>query len=265
MLQIIINSMPVFLIGYFGVPGEVASFSVASKLADYVAVILYSITFLYYPILSYHYGRGDYHVIHEIFTSITKWLMFGTLPIFFVFWFFPNDVINLLFTSKYLDASSALQIITLAYILSISMGISGFTLIAFGRVKTISFVFLIGVIILISSGFLLIPKYGITGAAISILACRICMASMNITVLIKDYAIHPFKKHYVIPTVSSSFIVILIYHACWLFISNPWIIIMTMIISFVSVYGIVALLTKTITKIDKMLISAIIKKSRRIF
>jgi len=90
-----------------------------------------------------------------------------SLPFLFVLLFWSSEVISLLFGEEYLAASSALVVLSLAYFFNIMVGPTNPTLISYEKNNFIFWLSLITVGSNVLLNIILIPHYGVLGAAIA--------------------------------------------------------------------------------------------------
>jgi O-antigen/teichoic acid export membrane protein len=191
----------------------------------------------------------------------TKWCFIGTLPIFFVLFLFPDVVLNLLFGSRYIGAAVALQILAFGFIFNSYFGTNYHTLIAVGKSKFIMYCHLASSVTNISLNLLLIPSFGIKGAAI---ASALSFAGVTILETIKLHrssGIHPFTKNYLKITVLSILTVLGFYV---ILKALPFISYLTILIFFplfLIIYGSLIIFTKSLDKEDIEILLEIKKRT----
>jgi len=187
------------LLGYFKPASVVGLYNVAFSLAQFISMPLMAMVFIYLPIASRLYAQGNLKDMKALYISVTKWTFFFTLPIFLCMLLAPQIIIRLLFGIKYIEASTALQILTLGLFIHIFLGPNGTTLISLGKTNILLFCSIISAFVGIIIAVLLIPNYGIIGGAISTTISFIINNFMISFFLFKFSVIHPFSKDYVKP------------------------------------------------------------------
>ena len=263
LLSLIVNSISILALGYFQNPESVGSFRIAHALSSYVGLFLGSAGFLYVPIISYFCAQNKLNEIKEVYVTITKWIFLISFPLFLVIFMFPSEIITLIYTSKYTDASFTLQILGSVFIIHAFLGPNMNTLIALGNTKLLSYVYVIETIISVIFAIALIPIYGLTGAAITVFFAISIVNIITSIILYKDYKIHPFKKHYVLPTIITLIISLLIYQLYIIFL--PQIIWAPLLFFplFIGLYFFIFYISRSITKIDKAMMRAIYRKLKK--
>ncbi|AMM41428.1 polysaccharide biosynthesis protein [Candidatus Desulfofervidus auxilii] len=249
----------ILLLGYFKPANTVGLYNVALPLAQLISMPLMAMVFIYLPIASQLYAQGNLKDMKLLYISVTKWIFFITLPIFLSMLLAPKIIIKLLFGSKYIEASVALQILTLGFFIHTFLGPNGMTLISIGKTNIMLFCSVISTFVGIIVALLLIPNYGLIGAAVSA-ATSLAMFNFSASFfLYKIFALHPFKKNYTIPLITTISLILLGFHITKHFLSSDWQIIISVL--FLSIcFPLITFLTKNFTEEDIWFITTVKKK-----
>ncbi len=200
------------MLGYFKTTEVVASYNAAYPIAQLLSVVITSIGFLYVPIVSKLYGSNQITEIGTINASSTKWCFMLTFPVFVLMFLFPDILLNLFYGLRYTGASSVLQILALGFIMNSYFGLNYYTLMSTGKSSFIMYCTLISAILNIVLNLLLIPLYGMLGAAIAS-ACSFITIEVYMTrKLHKFLAIHPFTVNYLKFTLVAVFLIVGFYN-----------------------------------------------------
>ena len=140
-------------------PGEAEKGVVAAQ-ADYLRQ-----TFL--PTVSEYFSKNDLRGFESLFKSTSKWIFLVVLPIFIFILIFPKEILTLLYGSSYTSGYLALIIITFGIAANDFSGTAATILVAGGRTRANLVCEVIGAITNVALNIVLIPIYGIVGAAIS--------------------------------------------------------------------------------------------------
>lgn len=193
--QIVTWTDTLFL-GYFETAQAVGLYNGALRAAHLIPVILASAGFIYLPVVSRLYSENDLENIGKIYATVTKWVFVITLPIFLYMFLYPEFLLGLFFGSKYSGAGTVLQILSLGFFVHIICGPNAMTSISFGKTKINLLCLSIASVVNVILNIILIPMYGITGAAIA--SCfSIVLSNLLFTGFIYYVSrIHPFTKSY---------------------------------------------------------------------
>jgi len=194
------------MIGYFLFEIDVGFYNVAKPMSSFISTGLTITNFIYAPLVAGLYAQKKFRENDFIFTALTKWICFLTLPLTMIFFFYSDVVISKSFGVEYLPGTIPLKILVVAYFINNFMGPNGSTLIAYGKTKFLMYATFVSATLNITLNVLLIPIYGIVGAAI---ATGISILSVNIIRVYKLYSIsgvHSFKSNIIKPVISTGII-----------------------------------------------------------
>jgi len=248
------------MIGYFLREDFVGYYQAARPLTGLISTALTVTLFIYSPIASSLYGQEKIKENEVIFTTITKWICFGSLPIALVFIFYPKWVISFLFGADYLAAVIPLQILAAVYFVNNLMGPNGATLTAYGKTKFLMYATgaATGLNLILNGA--LIPYFGIIGAAT---ATGISLISINIIRVKKLKSlsgIHPVRTDILKPLLLSipiNFFLVLIIRE---FLPINIIIVAISGVSFYGIFLLSMIFTKSFSKNDIKVLLLVEKK-----
>ena len=155
------------MLGYFRSSTEVGLYSAAYPLANSLVLLFGAFGFMYLPMISRYDAEDDRDEIDRLFQLTTKWIVVGTFPAFLALAVFPGDVLGMVFGAEYTPAALVLTILTVGFFSHAATGRNRETISAIGFTK---YVFLSNVVAFVANvalNLLLIPRYGIAGAAVA--------------------------------------------------------------------------------------------------
>ncbi len=259
LLLAVMNWTDTLMLGYFKTAETVAAYSAAYPLANLLSPGINSIGFLYVPIISYMYSKNNIMDIKTLNETSTKWCFIITLPIFFILFIFPEFILNFFYGSHYVQASNVLQILSLGFIVNSFFGLNYYTLMAIGKSRLLMTCSLISTISNVFLNLILIPPFGMLGAAIAS-AISFIIIEIYMTLKLNQFLkIHPFTRRYI----KFSALVILLITTFFLFrnlfVHNIWTVLLFYIL-FLIVYAMLILLTDSLDNEDKKLLTQIERK-----
>jgi len=246
------------MLGYYKSSEVVGLYNAASPLARLIPIFLNSAAFLYPPIVSRLYAQGKINEMKRTYQILTKWVFLLTLPLFSVMFLFPEATILFIFGEKYVSAAPALQILALGFMFHTFLGLNGLTLVVIGQPKLNMVGDTFAVISNVVLNVLLIPKYGIVGAAVATAVSYFVANVFRSFWLYQRTKIHPFSWNYVKP-LAISFGLLGLIQSLHLRVPNIWYAIPILVV-FLAVYFFLVLLSRSVDKEDVELFSAIEKK-----
>jgi len=257
-LGFIMNWTDTLMLGYYKSAALVGLYNAAAPLARLISIFLGSIGFLYIPIASQLYAKGKIKEMGRNYQILTKWIFLLTLPIFSIMFLFPEAVISFIYGSKYVAASQVLRILASTAMFHIFLGLNGMSLVILKESKFIVFASLISAILNVVLNIMLIPPYGIFGAAIASLGAYVIGNSLSSLRLYQTTGIHPFSLNYVKP-LAISFVLLGTIQILDLKIFNIWYVVPILAV-FLLVYFFLVLLSKSVDKEDIELFLVVEKK-----
>jgi len=148
----------------------------------------------YFPMASYHYGKGEMDALNNLYKSISAWVFFLTAPIFIGALFFAKPIIRIIFGGSYLPSVRSFEILLFGHFFLICFGLFGVTISSVGRTRALFYTSITSTILNILLDILLIPVWGMNGAAIGSAGSIVFYAFINFLFLRKKFNLSPFKK-----------------------------------------------------------------------
>ncbi|MEK6818571.1 MAG: flippase [Nanoarchaeota archaeon] len=156
-----------FSIGLINGALEVGIYNAAVPIATLLVFVPEIFMQLFFPMISKKLSQGKINNVEELSKTVSKWILILNLPIFSIMFFFPGIIINTLFGSNYLAAADSLRILSIGMFFSSFFIVSNNLLSAAGKSKTILFDIVLAGLLNLVLNQVLIPVYGIKGAAYS--------------------------------------------------------------------------------------------------
>jgi O-antigen/teichoic acid export membrane protein len=165
----VMDKVDTFMLGILKTSTDVGIYQTAWPTSRFVYVIPGALAAIFIPVVSELLSRNKGSEIEKVYKTVNKWILYINLPMLLVFIAYPNAVINILFGSEYLEAGMCLRILSITYFIN-SMSILSSGMINLHK-KTKYHIINAGTSLVISVVFnyMLIPIYGINGAALSTL------------------------------------------------------------------------------------------------
>lgn len=153
------------MLGMFRPEAEVGIFNVAVKISTATSFTLIAINTITAPKFAEFYGRGDYIGLEKFVQQSTKLIFWTSFPILLVIVFSPSFILGI-FGEEFKTGAFALLLLTIGQFINSVSGSVGILLNMTGRHKVFQYIMLTTAFLNIILNALLIPKYGINGAAI---------------------------------------------------------------------------------------------------
>lgn len=162
----LMQSTDVLFISAYDTFDSVAYYSIAVKLASVTALALISVNIVIAPKIATIYNDKNFYELKSILKKATRVNVVISLPIIIVLLCFSEYILST-FGINYVLAKSALWVLLIAQFFNSVTGPSALYLNMTGRQKKLNVILLISLLINIVLNIILVPAYGMLGAAIS--------------------------------------------------------------------------------------------------
>lgn len=154
----------VTILGIFASAAQVGIFSAASRTAMISALVLHAFSGTFSPMISSLYRKGQLEDLNKLYRDVARWSFTGTLALSVLAMVLSKDIM-VVFGKEFVVGWSAIVVVGVAQIFYSSVGPAQRVLAMTGRQKIVMLGTLSSVTSVVVLNFLLIPRYGIMGAA----------------------------------------------------------------------------------------------------
>ena len=163
-LQTFMHWMDILMLGYFTDAATVGLYHPAIRTAGLLNALIVSFVSIYAPIMSQLHNEGDFSEMSHLYKLVSRWMITFAIPVSLIFIIYPSKMM-LLFGPDYMAGSSVLVILTVATFIQAALGAASPALGMSGYTRLTLWNSLGAFILNIVLNVVLIPKYGIIGAA----------------------------------------------------------------------------------------------------
>ena len=164
-----------FVLAYFKTTYDVGIYNAAVPIAELMTFVPALFIRLFFPLATREFYQKNFEVVEELSKQVQKWILIAILPFFLMMVIFPGAFLNIIFGSEYISAENSLRILTIGFLFSSLITVSYYLIMMVGKTKIIFVDIIIGSILNLILSIILIPKYGINGAAIATTISNIIM------------------------------------------------------------------------------------------
>lgn len=154
------------LLGTLNTVVSVGIFSIVSKINLVGHVVYSSVVASVKPILAELQEHENWEQMRSLYQTTTRWTFTANLPIFLIMVLFPEQLL-LVFGKSFTDGATALAVLALGELVNAGTGICGSIIDMTGRTKLKLANSILWVILVSVSNVLLIPRWGVLGAAVA--------------------------------------------------------------------------------------------------
>ena len=155
------------MIAYFVIdPQEIGSFNVILKISSFCVIALISLDRVFAPIIGELYYKHAQEELLRIYRTVTRWALIGAVFVFVIVSLIGKDILGL-FDRSYIIAFIPLIILCVGRVIDASVGSVAYILLMTGHSRIIFYNSIFVLFTNVILNYVLIPLYGITGAAIA--------------------------------------------------------------------------------------------------
>ncbi len=171
------------MLGYYNDKVDVGVYNVVIRIARIAIIAITSINLVLAPKISELYGNSQLDEMKQLITKSTKLIFIITVPLVIVI-MVANKLVLSIFGEEFLIGGTALIIVMMSQLFNAISGSSGQVMNMTGNHKKLRNFTIYSGILNISLNFLLIPLYGIIGAAIAT-ASSIIVLNLSSAIFVK--------------------------------------------------------------------------------
>ncbi len=177
---VIMNLTDVLMLGLYTTLTDVGIYSAAQKIATISSVLLIAINSIAAPKIIELYANKDYKSLESLIKQITRLMFYISAPFLLIFIFFPHSVMSI-FGEGFTLGVTVLVLMSLSQCVNAISGPVGVILTMTDKQVAFQYVIIISTVLNIILNYILIPRYGIDGAAF---ATMVSMIFWNLTLVV---------------------------------------------------------------------------------
>lgn len=211
LIWIPITSIDTIFLGFFRTTFEVGVYNVIIPTANLITTIPEIVLMFFLPLLSSLYGKRLISNIKSFYITATKWTFMLSIPFFILMLFYSRQLIHLLFGESYVSGALSFSIVLVGYFFVSLFSTSTSVLQVFKKQKKLLFITIITCVSVISFGIILIPFFGLMGAALS---TSVSLILFNLLCLLETkrlLGITPIKITFLKPLVAAFLSFLILY------------------------------------------------------
>ena len=182
-------------------PAEAGIYGPVAVLAPLFGVGLGALNGAFAPLIAKKHADGDMMGLQELYRVVTRWAVILAIPPVAIALASPMSLLSP-WPGATAEAASALQIAALGQLLCTAVGSVNYLLIMCGRQRDTLYNALPAVGLNLVASLLLIPKYGVVGAALANAAATGLANLLGLLQVFRHLHIHPFSRSLVRPLVA---------------------------------------------------------------
>ncbi len=183
-----------WIVGMFISTESVGIYGVVARLVTLIAFSLGAFSTIIPPIMSAVHTSGDRSELQKLVSKSTRWILSISMPIVLIFIFEGNFILKYAYSEKFADGYLALVILCIGQLINAGSGLVGWLLQMTGAHKTFMKITIFWGIINVILNIILVPHFGIIGAALSTAFCLSMVNIVSVWVIHNKFSILTLAK-----------------------------------------------------------------------
>jgi O-antigen/teichoic acid export membrane protein len=192
------SNFQTLILGSLNTIAGVGVFTVASQVTMISGQFSSSINVSAKPVIAELHDRGDVPEMGRIYQTANKWGVMVQLPVFLLMALYPQQILSI-FGESFTDGATALVILATSALILVGTGMGGIIIDMTGHTRLKLFNSIARLVIFLTLDVLLIPRWGVVGAATAALVGE---ASVNLLRLAQVYYLFrllPYNRAFLKP------------------------------------------------------------------
>jgi O-antigen/teichoic acid export membrane protein len=213
-LEFVLGQADKILLGRYLDVRQVGIYAVAMALVGFVPIALQSVNQIFSPTISELHATGNHSMLQLLYATLTKWVLILTIPLALTIVVFARPLMGI-FGPSFAPGATVLAIGAVGQLLNCVVGSVGFLLLMSGNQFELVKIQALNAALLIALGLVLVPRMGMTGAA---LATTLAVITTNLWLLKavrSRLKLSPYNSSYlklVVPTLFSAGVLVALAH-----------------------------------------------------
>ncbi len=194
-IYVLMGHVDYFVLGFFLESDDVGVYRVGYMLGSALLLIFNSLAPVFKPLIAE--SKADTDRVEQRFRVAARWIAGFTFPMAITLTLGATAYLSVLYTPQYAAASAVVGLLCVAFLINVTFGGPDGTLLqgmGHSRLVFVNTLILFGSNIVLS--VLLVPQYGINGAAIGSATALILVGVLTIAELYYFDGIHPFTRSF---------------------------------------------------------------------
>lgn len=184
----------ILMLGYFKNAADIGIYNTAMPTAGLMLFFPAVIGALFLPTITTSYAKGLLHDIKRVYSKVAKLIVAANIPVLLIMVFFSEDLLAFLFGREYFQGGWALRFLAIGYFFYAAVTTSNSVLDMLKKTKILMFAGILSTSLNAVLNYLLIPVYGINGAAIASASSLIAGSVFSVFFSYRYMRMHPFSK-----------------------------------------------------------------------
>jgi len=182
---------------------EVGTYAASLTLARLLQIGIGALGYIFLPVAAKFLRQNDGRSVVLTYTTVTKWMILISLPLFLLFFFLPSASLDFVYGSSYSLVIVPLQIAVLGAFATTLVGPSNTAQVAYGQTRLLMYNAVVSGVTDVLVSLWLVPSLGYAGAAVAWACANALYAALSLAQLSLLSGVHPFRRHFVVPVLAT--------------------------------------------------------------
>jgi O-antigen/teichoic acid export membrane protein len=198
--SVVTGNVDTLLLGYFKQSTTlVGTYSAVLTMARLLTLGVGAFSAIMIPVAARLHRNQDMEELGQSYATMTKWILCIFFPLYLIFMILPSPTLLLVYgpvteTSAYSSATLVLRIVATGTVLTCLFGPASSVLIGLGKVRLLFYDTLVSASIDVFGSLLLIPIWGVNGAAIAFAASTAALPLLAVLQTTIYASVNPFAS-----------------------------------------------------------------------
>jgi O-antigen/teichoic acid export membrane protein len=175
---------------------ELGVYSASVRVALSMVLFLTAVSYVFSPFVADLHSRGERGRLDELFKTITRWTVAGTIPIVLLMLVAPGPILQIFGGKTFAGGTTELRILLIGQTVNVSVGAAGFVLIMAGFTGWDLLVYASSFLLDLVLAVVLVPHLGTEGAAIAQTVTIAASNALRLWLVWRFVRIHPYDRRY---------------------------------------------------------------------
>ncbi len=202
----------VMILGYWAGVQEAGVYAAAFQTAAILALVLAAFDFAFAPIMGEAWAKRDHKQLAEAYQSVHRLSLMVTVPLLVWLLVFGKECLGV-FGQAFSHGAMALTILAVGHTVSAATGCANTVLLMSGKSRVVMQNTIVSGLGLVALTLLLIPLWGVTGAAIAAAASLMALGLVRVVEVWRLYKVLPWTSAFFKPLIAGALMAILLFLA----------------------------------------------------
>jgi len=198
LVNAVLQRVDILLLSALAGPRAAGLYAAAEFIGRLVANVRYALDSIAAGMFSEAHHRGERERLRHNLALTTRWVVTLAAPLAILTMVFGRALLRL-YGSDFVVAATALSVLSVSHFVNASLGLTGWVLMVSGRSRLLLVDNVVCAFLNAGLGLLLIPRYGLTGAALAVLTTVVFFQALLVGQAWRRERVHPFEVHLLRP------------------------------------------------------------------